>query len=240
MGLLHRLGFAVLICAATPALAGPPYLSDDPQPTDYQHFEIYSFALGSQTRDGWSGETGIDFNYGGAPDLQLTTVLPLAYDEAGNTGLGNIELAAKYRFLHQDEDGIDLSFFPRAFLPSASPHVGDHHAALLLPFWAQKDFGKWSVFGGGGCQLNRSGDDRNFCLGGVAVTREIVEGLSLGVEVFHQSADTAGGRGGTSVGGGLTYDLTEHYHLLAYWGPELTNVRETERGNAYAAILFTF
>src|ERR1700744_5193170 len=96
----------VLFVLASPALAGPPYLSDDPEPTDYQHFEIYAFGLGTSGIGGTEGETGIDFNYGGAPDLQLTAVVPMAYDGEGHRGLGNIELAAKYRFLHQDEDGI--------------------------------------------------------------------------------------------------------------------------------------
>jgi hypothetical protein len=232
---------AVTLLAATvgTAQAGPPYLSDDPEPTDFQHFEIYAFGAGSQSKDGLSGETGIDFNYGGAPDLQLTAALPLAYDEVGHTGLGNIELAAKYRFLHQEEDGLDLSVFPRIFLPSAS-HLGDNHAAFLLPLWAEKDFGKWSVFGGGGCTINRGDGSQDFCQSGVAVTREVAEGLRLGVEIFHQGADTIGGKVSTAVGGGLTYDLTANYHFLAYWGPGLQNTSATGRSNSYLALLFTF
>jgi len=35
-----------------PALAGPPYVSDDPEPTDYKHFEIYSFGNGTTTNAG--------------------------------------------------------------------------------------------------------------------------------------------------------------------------------------------
>jgi hypothetical protein len=89
---------------ARPALAGPPFVSDDPEPTDYKHFEIYTFNNGTATRSDIGGETGIDFNYGAAPDLQLTATLPAAFDRpaAGRTnfGLGNIEFAAKYRFLH--------------------------------------------------------------------------------------------------------------------------------------------
>src|SRR5882724_11978266 len=86
---------------ARPALAGPPYVSDDPEPTDYKHFEIYTFNNGTRTRDGTGGETGIDFNYGAAPDLQLTATLPGAFNQpAGGLSLGpgNVELAAKYRF----------------------------------------------------------------------------------------------------------------------------------------------
>jgi hypothetical protein len=62
-----------------PAMAGPPYMTDDPEPTDYQHFEIYTFSNGTATRDGTSGEGGIDFNYGGAPNLQLTATVPAGY-----------------------------------------------------------------------------------------------------------------------------------------------------------------
>ena len=234
------LSVVLLTASAGAAWAGPPYISDDPEPTDYRHFEIYAFGEGTTTAPGTAGETGIDFNYGGAPDLQLTAVIPLAYDEAGNTGLGNIELAAKYRFLHQEDGGWDVSVFPRAFLPSVSHSVGDQHAAFSLPFWAEKDIGKWSTFGGGGCVLNRTRDTRNYCFAGWAVTREVAEGLRLGVEVYHQGASDIGGHVSTLLGGGLTYDISEHYHFLAYAGPGLENAAATGRQDFYTAILFTF
>ena len=60
-------------------MAGPPYLTDDPVPTDERHFEIYAFAAGLHNRSGSSSDLGIDFNYGGARDLQLTVVLPMAF-----------------------------------------------------------------------------------------------------------------------------------------------------------------
>src|SRR5689334_22915005 len=105
---------AAAIALAGPALAGPPYLSDDPEPTDYRHFEIYAFANGTVSDGGTAGESGIDFNYGATPNLQLTAVLPLGYDTGvGAVSLGRVELAAKYRFLRQDDVGIDVAFFPR-------------------------------------------------------------------------------------------------------------------------------
>jgi hypothetical protein len=129
---------------AGPALAGPPFVSDDLEPTDYKHFEIYTFNNGSATRSGTTGESGIDFNYGAAPDLQLTATLPGGFNRpsgGGTTfGPGNIELAAKYRFLHQDSFGLDVGVFPRVFLPSGSNITGDNHASLLLPILIQKDW----------------------------------------------------------------------------------------------------
>jgi len=49
----------VLIGLAQPTWAGPPFVSDDPEPTDYKHYEIYTFNSGTVTRDGLSGATGI-------------------------------------------------------------------------------------------------------------------------------------------------------------------------------------
>src|ERR1700712_3742108 len=133
------LGVFAAVIAAGPALAGPPYVTDDPEPTAEGHYEIYLFAGGSTAQDGSGGAGGIDFNYGAAPDLQLTAVLPLAWDHpnAGpsSANLGNIELAAKYKFLHQDDIGFDVAFFPRVFLPAGSDAGGEGHVSLLLPIW---------------------------------------------------------------------------------------------------------
>jgi hypothetical protein len=234
-----RLALGALLLGTGPALAGPPYLSDDPDPTDYQHFEIYAFGQGTQTAAGMAGAGGIDFNYGGAPDLQLTAVLPLEYDETGGTGLGNVELAAKYKFLHQEDTGWDVAVFPRVFLPSISS-LGDDHAAFMLPFWAQKDVGKWSMFGGGGCVLNRGGGSQDYCFAGWAVTREVADGFRLGAELYHQGADEIGGKVSTTLGFGATYDLDAHHHLLTWYGPGLENAAIVGRHNWYAAMLFTF
>src|SRR3974390_1548548 len=92
----------LLVLLAKPAVAGPPFVSDDPEPTDTGHFEIYTFNNGTNTRAGTAGESGIDFNYGAAPNLQLTATIPAGYTDANEDGtqigLGNVELAAKYRF----------------------------------------------------------------------------------------------------------------------------------------------
>jgi hypothetical protein len=235
---------AGLLLLASPALAGPPYVTDDPEPTELGHFEIYAFATGSATRDGASGAGGIDFNYGAAENLQLTAVLPAAWDNSdvgpSAMNLGNIELAAKYKFLHQDDVGVDIAFFPRVFLPAGSPQVGERHVSLLLPLWFGRSWGTWSTFGGGGCVLNRGGDAQDFCEVGWALTDQVSPKLQLGAEIYHQSADTRGGRASTGLGFGAIYDLTDNYHLLASAGPGLQNAEATGRYLWYAAFLFTF
>jgi hypothetical protein len=230
--------------AASCALAGPPYFSDDPEPTETGHFEIYAFANGTLNHDGHSGAAGIDFNYGGLPDLQLTTVVPIAYNEpavgGAVAGLGNVELAAKYRFLHQEDFGFDVAFFPRFFVPSASRQVGQRHGSLLLPIWIGRAWDQWSTFGGGGCAINRGGGSKDFCLMGWALTRQILPDLQIGTELYHQTADTRDSRSTTGVGMGVIYDITENYHLLAWGSPGIQNAERMNVFSWYAAVLFTF
>lgn len=242
---MTRFGVAAAFFAflAAPALAGPPFLSDDPKPTDHRHYEIYLFANGKFASGGTDGNFGVDFNYGATEDLQLTAVLPISYEAPDGgprrAGVGNIELAAKYRFLHQESIGWDVAFFPRVFLKSPSD-LGEQHTSLLLPIWVGKDGDGWSTFGGGGCVLNRSGDGRNFCLAGWAFSWRMGDALQLGAELFHQGADTKDGSASTILGAGATYDFNENVHLLGYVGAGLENTAETGRMTAYTSLLFTF
>jgi hypothetical protein len=233
-----------MVALARPAVAGPPYVSDDPEPTDYKHFEIYTFSSGTATRGDIGGASGIDFNYGAAPDLQLTATVPMGFDNpaAGGAsfGSGNIELAAKYRFLHQDSFGLDVSVFPRVFLPSPTKNIGNNTASLLLPVWMQKDWnGGWSAFGGGGCVVGGH-SAQNFCLAGGVVTYQLLPKLQLGVELFHQTADGNGTPATSSIGLGARYDISDTYHLLGYIRRGIENTNETDQFSWYASVLFTF
>jgi len=174
----------------------------------------------------------------------LTATRPAAFDRPAasrtNFGLGNIELAAKYRFLHQDTFGLDVSFFPRVFLPSPSNTVGNATASLLLPIWVQKDWsGGWSAFGGGGCVVSGR-SSQNFCEAGGVVTYQVLPKLQLGVELFHQTADGNGTPATSSVGMGVRYDINDNFHLLGYLRRGIENVDTTDRYSWYASALFTF
>ena len=71
------LALFVASCGAVPALAGPPFVSDDPEPTEAGHWEIYGFAAGAHMAGETDGAAGLDINYGGAKELQLTAVVPI-------------------------------------------------------------------------------------------------------------------------------------------------------------------
>jgi hypothetical protein len=172
-------------------------------------------------------------------------VVPLAYDRPRGgptvTGFGDIELAAKYKFLHQDQFGVDVAVFPRLFLPTNSnAALGSKHPSLFIPLFVQKDWGDWSVFGGGGCVINRGGESQDFCKMGVVAARRIAPNVQLGVEFYHQTPDQKGQKQSSGVGLGAIYDLSEHYHLMASAGPGVQNAAATNQASWYVALLFTY
>ena len=228
---------AGLLLAPGTAWAGPPYFSDDPEPTDLGHWEIYNFVNGTRRDGRLEGEFGFDLNYGGAKDLQLTAVLPLGYRGAvpGSIGAGDVELAAKYKFVHQTKHGLipDVAFFPRVFLPTARD---SRRVQLFLPVWAQKDLGKWAVFGGGGRTINPGPGQRDFWQTGLGATRVVTDRLTLGAELYHQGPDATDARAFTGVNVGATYRLKKPFSILVSVGPGVQNPRTQGRYAFYTAL----
>ena len=226
MRLARLLAALALLGAASPGLAGPPYLTDDPEPTDLGHWEIYNFVTFDGRHSDVDGEAGLDLNYGPAEELQLTATLPLAFAHDANSGWragsGDLELAAKYRFVDDEKHGWQAAAFPRVILPTSSKQLGGTHTRLLLPIWVQKDFGKTSVFGGGGYEINPGSANRNFWQAGLAVTHDMTERLQLGGELAWQSADSRGGRSTTGVDVGMIDKLGGPFSLLVAGGPAVS------------------
>jgi len=218
-----RLLAALTLAAAAPALAGPPYITDDPVPTDTGHWEIYTFADGAGLHRDFDADAGLDLNYGPVKDVQLTATLPLTFAHEARrgwrSGTGDVELAVKYRFFNDETNGISIAVFPRAFLPTSS--IDSHERArLLLPVWAEKDFaGGTSIFGGGGYELNPGPANRNFWQAGLAITQDVSKALSVGGEATWQQRDADDGTAETNAGLGAIVRLSEHHALLFSGGP---------------------
>ena len=230
---------AAVLGATAPARAGPPFVTDDPVPTDRGHWEVYNFVSGVRADGATGGQPGVDINYGGAEDLQLTAVIPLGFDTGeGRAGVSNVELAAKYRFLHQNKTTPtpDLAFFPRVITPTGGARLGTGHVQLLLPVWAEKDFGPWTVFGGGGLTFNPGRDQRDFWLSGIGVTRALTKRVSLGVEMYHHTRDARDGVDFTGVNVGALLKLSDHWSLIGAGGPGVQNARAEGQSSFYFAL----
>jgi len=233
---------AVLLVTASSAGAGPPYQTDDPEPTNLGHWEIYNFVTIDGRGSKFDGNAGLDLNYGAAKGVQLTATLPLAFSHSQGggwrAGSGDVELAAKYRFLDDDKAGWQAAIFPRAFLPTSAKGLGGNRVRLLLPLWVQKELGPTSVFGGGGYAINPGPGNKNFWQAGLAVTHDFSKMLSVGAELAWQSSGTRVGRSSTGVNFGLIRKLGGPYSLLLAAGPSFSGGRTSYHG--YAALGLNF
>jgi len=208
------------------AVAGPPFLTDDPVPVDFRHGELYLAATYSHDRHGDGGILPmVEANYGVVPDVQLHLIATAAYDaadgESHHYGLGDTELGIKYRFL-QESDRLPMAgIFPLVELPSGDSgrDLGSGKVQFFLPLWLQKSWGEWTTYGGGGWVSNPAGKD--FWRAGWLLQREMTKQLTLGGEVFFESADAQDARDRTAVNFGGFYDFDEHNHLLFSLGRDL-------------------
>lgn len=106
-----------MLMATRLALAGPPFMTDDPEPVEYQHYELYIASQQVKTQDGRNGTLPhLEYNYGAAPDLQLHIIVPYAFNSPVGVprqrGLGDIELGGKYRFMQETENRPMVGIFP--------------------------------------------------------------------------------------------------------------------------------
>jgi hypothetical protein len=235
--------------ASGPAFAGPPFRTDDPEPVEFQHFEINLFSQGVRTDGGWSGMLpGFEVNYGALPNLQLHAIIPQGYTAPtdGRTGfaLGDIELGVKYRFVTPGEDDWfpQVAVFPLVEVPAGNQKLGfsTGHAQFFLPIWLQKEFDAWTVYGGGGYWINPGSGNRNYGFFGVALWRKVTEDFNLGVEVFHQTSPADGVKDSTGFNVGAIYDISENWHALASVGTGMQNRSSTNQFSYYAGLQLTF
>jgi hypothetical protein len=215
----------MLMLGSLATLAGPPFVTDDPQPVDYQHWEVYLASIQMKSANGWSGTAPhVEVNYGAVPDVQLHIIAPLAYDAppvgGAHYGYGDTELGVKYRFVAETENVPQIGIFPLLELPSGNGHegLGSEHVQLFLPLWLQKSWGEkerqWTTYGGGGYWVNPGAGNQNWGFVGGLLQRQVTDHLSLGFELFHETPQEIGGESDTIINAGGIYDFNETSHLM--------------------------
>jgi hypothetical protein len=224
--------------------AGPPYVTDDPEPVEYKHWEVYVSSQLYHDDNGWTGTVPqTEVNYGALPNLQLHVMFSDDFNvpasSASAVGFGDIELGAKYRFIQQTRLLPDVAFYPLVEIPTASRSrgLGDGRTQYFLPIWTEKDFGDWTTNIGGGYYINPGGGNLNWWFAGIMLQRKITEHVSIGAEVFHQTAQIQGGKSDTYINPGLIWDLNDLEHVLVSLGH---TVQGSSGWQAYLGLQFTF
>jgi hypothetical protein len=238
-----RLLWALVFFSAV-VVAGPPFLTDDPEPTELGHWEIYLPQLEWSGRgQDFEGSFGTELNYGAEENLQLTLGLPVAFshDAAGwGTGVDDIRLSVKYRIYQNTESGVQIAVFPGVTLPTGGNGFGAGNPTGFLPVWMQKESGPWVIFGGGGYAINPGTGNRNYWIGAGNVARRFSDRWLVGFEAQIQGADTLAGQRSTSLGIGAICRLTESLRLLGRAGPTFAGAGGPPTFHAFLAIGLDF
>lgn len=232
-----RAGLLVLmvlsLATASPCIAGPPYITDDPEPTDTGHWENYLYTETTHVAGQHSvPEAGIEVNYGAFADTQLTWSVPLN-PNPGPGGMGVVWAplggGVKYRFIEEDDDGWrpQVAFFPQISIPVGPANRGAP-VTEFFPIWLQKSFGAWTMFGGGGYTNNPGPHNKDFASYGVALQRQVLSNLALGLEVFGQGPDATTDHGSTAVGIGTIFDFSDLWHLVGSANTAIVNRQANE------------
>lgn len=220
-----RLFFSMFICLLScHCFAGPPFLTDDPEPVAYQHLELYLFSSMDKNKitveEPDLQSPALEANWGLLPNLQLHLIVPYVWSlptaaPAAN-GIGDIETGAKYRFIQETTIIPQIGIFPLLELPAgnANQNLGNGKVWIKLPIWAQKSWGAWTTYGGGGYAINSAKNMRNYFYAGWLLQKEINEHLILGAEVFTQSRVSNNSRSFTVISAGGYYNFTNHLSLL--------------------------
>jgi hypothetical protein len=225
---LHRaiLGIAGLL-AMHLAQGGPPFVTDDPEPPPPRGWEInVPFILERTPGTTEMNAPLFDLNYG-LPNVQLKLEFPVEIvheDGAGTaTGPGDVLLGVKWRFFNNDQLQLQLGTYPQLLAPTGDRvrGLGQGQPAYLVPFLAQKNWEKWTLYGNVGYWWQTGAETRDYVYAGAVLEREVTERLTLGVELFGNSPKERGGRSDVAFNFGGACKLSKHFNLLFSGGRDI-------------------
>jgi hypothetical protein len=209
--------------------AGPPFLTDDPQPVNFKHWEYYISSVNTLHPNVWSGTSPhIEVNYGLIPNLQVHLLLPMNYNyplhRSTDFGYGNTEFGVKYCFIHETEDSPQIGIFPIVEIPTIrNPEFSDGKTQIFIPVWAQKSWGKLTSYGGLGYGINPGINNKNWIFTGWEIQYDFSPKFMLGGELYYHTADTIGSRSLTAFNIGGSVNFTQEFHFIFSLGHSLIN-----------------
>lgn len=231
---------ALLLGAAPLALGGPPFKTDDPEPVELGHFELYVAWIETQTSSARSGNMPeLELNLGVLPDTQFHLVAPCSFlDPKGAVsarGYGDTELGVKIRLFHETESFPQIGIFPLVELPTGSSGrgLGAGHTQIYLPIWVQKSWGRWTTYGGYGWWRNPGRDQKNWSFFGYLLQRDLSQHVTVGAELFRDTASSSGDSPASGFTVGAIINLASSHHLLMSAGRTFTGRRANSLYLAY-------
>lgn len=206
-----------------PAIAGAPFVTDDPDVVSWGTTEINVFSNLNKSNieddEPYWNFLAAELDLGLFPNFQVFIMVPYSWTDTtvhANKGLGDIELGFTYQLFKETPYLPAIGISPLISVPTgdADKELGNGRIATEIPIWFQKTWGPWTSYFGGGWVINTEPGDLNYPLAGWLVQREINDALILGVEIYTQGAGTEAGSAWTALNVGGTYNFTERLGLL--------------------------
>lgn len=210
------------------AIGGPPFLTDDPEPVDYRHWEFYLASL--QQFDSHESDVTaphFEMNYGAFPNIQLHLIAPLQYVhsvDGTHYGYSDTELGVKYRFVEETESVPQVGVFPLVELPTGNQNeeLGTGKTQVYVPLWIQKSWGKFTTYAGGGLWYNPGAGEKNWTFEGWEFQYDFSELVTLGGELYHQTAASQDSPPSSGFNLGGYVNLNDNDHILFSAGRTLS------------------
>jgi hypothetical protein len=233
------LGLATGCLASFQARGAPPFVTDDPEPVEYRHYELNIAYEEVSNQGGKTATPLVELNYGALPDLQMSITIPYVLDyptgQPKQKGLGDVVLGVKYRFQQETDEQPMMAVYPMVTVPTgnSAKGLGNGKAQFFLPLWIQKRWGDWQASGGGGYWINNSPGTGNNWYFGLLVQKDISEKITVGAEMFHTTDQIPIDNSSTGFSIGGTYKLDQNNRLMASVGRGLADVAAQNTFSSY-------
>ncbi len=235
-----------IICFPLGVLAGPPILTNDtgtPGPGKWE--TNMGFSVEKRRGTILYDTPALDLNYGVGDRIQLnysvSWVMLYASGEGAMSGLGNSEVAVKWRFLDEDKNGFALSVYPRFIFnnPESSADRGlvDKGTVFRLPFQMGKKISVIIINPEVGHDFRQEGGDG--WLYALAVKYDEIKGLEVLAEVFG-TADNSFKNAENVFNFGIRKDVSENVSLHASAGSSLHRAPDQPSLLSYVGLQMRF
>ena len=233
-------GILFLLCAQA-TYAGPPFNTDDPDPVEYKHWEFYISTINTFRPTEWTGTCPhFEMNYGLVQNVQVHLITPLNYDATSkevDLGYAYTEVGMKYRFVKETKSTPEIGTFPIIEIPTIkNDKFSNGSVQVYLPLWLQKSWDKLTTYGGAGYWINPGSNNRNWLFAGWELQYDISKVVTLGGELYFQSANAVGSKSSLAFNFGGIINASEKTHFIFSVGHSIIN---DNFFTAYAGIQWT-
>ena len=224
------------------AKLGPPFLTDDPQPVDFRHWEYYISSISQYNSDAWSGTSPhFEVNYGLIHRVQIHLLLPMNYSiihhQGVRFGYADTELGVKYCFIQETEKRPQIGTFPIVIIPTVSnAKFSDGKPQVFIPIWLQKTWNKFTTYGGAGYWIESGLNSKNSIFSGWEIQYDFSTVVTLGGELYYHSADSIDAKSVTAFNIGGSFNASKKTHFIFSLGHSITNDRFF---SSYVGLLWT-